>query len=182
MKNFKLVIGVLLIMFLLASCVTLEGGAVFGSERLKYSNVDFKSDVSTKASNSTSSSETGFYLGVQFTDIPIAEGLEFRPTVHYVAIKDLDQIQVPLLVRYSFTDEFHALAGPNLGFLMDTGEGVKSFNFGADLGLAYDISDDFSIGAKYNMGFSNLFENGGGDYSLKLSHFMVGVAYRFHKK
>ena len=181
MKNFTSIIGTLLIIVLFTSCLAMRGGVALGSERLKYISSEFKSGPPTKASNTNTSSETGFYVGLQFTDIPISDELEFQPEVNFVSIKDLNQFHAPLLVKYSFADQFHALAGPNLGILLDTGEGVKSFNFGADLGLAYDVSEDFSIEARYNMGLSNLFENTNGDNSLKLSHFMLGIAYRFNK-
>jgi len=171
---------VLLISLLIQSCAAVRGGANFGSERSKYNSSSSRSpEIKEKAavSNTTTSSETGFYVGLFFTDIPITDELELQPEVNFIAIKDLNQIQAPVLVKYNIAESFNILAGPNFGFLLDTPEGVKSFNLALDLGVSYDLSEDFLIEARYDYGLTNLSEIDG--FSAKLSNFQVGIGYRF---
>ena len=184
MKKFNLVFGLVVVGLLMSSCVMLRGGANFASEKSKFDSPGFDSDLTdaTKRLATTStSSETGFYIGLAFQDefLDLSEDFSIQPEVNFVAIKDLNQIQVPVLGRYNFAEGFNAYAGPNLSFLLDTPDGIKSFNFSLDAGLSYDISDDFLIEARYNYGLSNLLENAPSDFSVKLSNFQVGVAYRF---
>lgn len=183
MKKLNSIFVFLLIALLIQSCVAVKGGANFGSDRYKYNSSEYRSpevkEKATQASNTTTSSETGFYVGLFFTDIPITDELELQPEVNFVAIKDLNQIQAPVLVKYNVAESFNILAGPNFGFLLDTSEGIKSFNLALDLGVSYDLSEDFLIEARYDYGLTNLLENGDGNNSIKLSNFQVGIGYRF---
>ncbi|GGD45942.1 hypothetical protein GCM10011361_11130 [Muriicola marianensis] len=125
-----------------------------------------------------SDNETGFYLGL-FTEIEAAETLNIRPEINYISIKDLDQIQVPVLAQFGLVDKFNVVAGPSFGFLLNTEEGEKSFNFGAALGLSFDFSENFLVEGRYTLGLSNLVEDNEFDASLKLSGFQLGLGYKF---
>ena len=73
-------------------------------------------DLATAKANfdgiSVSDNETGFYIGL-FTKFNISEKFNIRPEANYISIKDLDQIQVPILAEIELTDKFSALAGPS---------------------------------------------------------------------
>lgn len=125
-----------------------------------------------------SDNETGFYLGV-FGRIEVSEKWNLRPEVNYVGVKDLDQIQVPVLAEISLIEKLRGVVGPNLGFLLKQEEGVKTFNLGANLGLSYEFTPQFYLEARYNLGLSNLADDNEFDASLKLSAFQVGLAYGF---
>ncbi len=125
-----------------------------------------------------SENETGFYLGV-FTKIKVSESFNVRPELNYIGIKDLDQIQVPLLAEFGLSEKFNAVFGPSIGFILNTEEGEKSLNLGAALGLSYNISSKFLVEARYVLGLSNLVEDNEFDASLKLSSFQVGIGYQF---
>ncbi|NER09442.1 Outer membrane protein beta-barrel domain-containing protein [Muriicola jejuensis] len=125
-----------------------------------------------------SDNETGFYIGL-FTEIQVSESLDIRPEINYIAIQDLDQIQVPVLAQFGLSDKFNVAVGPSFGFLLNTEEGEKSFNFGAALGLSFDISENFLIEGRYTLGLSNLVEDNEFDASLKLSGFQLGLGYKF---
>jgi len=185
MKNLISIAVLVLIALLMTSCVAIRGGANFGSFRDKddYNPSEFEelTAKSQKALASSTSSETGFYIGAFLTDIPITDGLEFEPGINYVDIKDLNLIHAPILARYKISDEFSALAGPSFSYFFDQPEGLKSFGIGLNAGLSYDIVDNFLIEAKYDLGLSNLVDNGNSNNSLKLSQFLIGVAYRFNK-
>jgi len=125
-----------------------------------------------------SDNETGFYIGV-FGRLEISEAFAIRPEVNYVGVKDLDQIQVPILAELTLIEKLRGQIGPNLGFILDTDEGTKSFNLGANLGLSYALTQKFFVEARYNLGLTNLSEYNEFDASLKLSAFEVGLAYGF---
>ena len=140
--------------------------------------VDFASAKEEINSDSATESETGFYVGV-FAQFEISEQFAFQPELMYVSIEDLDQIHIPLLANYSVSEEFSILAGPSLGILLDTADGINSLNYGLEVGVAYDITEELLVEARYNIGLANLIEDAPDDYSLKLSGFFVGLGYRF---
>ncbi|RED49990.1 porin family protein [Seonamhaeicola aphaedonensis] len=127
---------------------------------------------------SISENETGVYIGL-FARLNISESFKIRPETNYININDLDQIQIPILAEIGLSDKFNALAGPSFGFLLDTEEGSKSFNFGLDFGLSYDITKKFLVEARYSLGLSNLAGDDFFDASLKLHGLFVGVGYMF---
>lgn len=182
MKNLVLLITMVLIILVLVSCVAVRAGADFGSERDSYNSSEFRpSDNNLKNALATSTnSQTGFYVGVFLTEIPITDDLEFEPGINYVSIKDLDLIQAPVLARYKIDDKFSASAGPSFSYFFDQPNGLKSFGIGLNAGLSYDIVDNFLVEAKYDLGLTNLVDNGNSNNSLKLSQFQIGVAYRFN--
>lgn len=183
MKFLSKLILVAFVAVLLSSCFAPRAGVHFASEKFKFDNSEFisESEPSQKLLPSETFSETGFYLGVAFTELEISDQIDIQPEINYVSIKDFDQIQVPILARINVAEKFNVYAGPNFGILLDTGEGLKNLNLALDAGLSYDISDDFLIEARYGLGLSNLLENGDSNNSLKLSGFQVGVSYRLKK-
>ena len=144
----------------------LKAGADFAS-------LKFKGD-----GENLSTSETGFYIGA-FAEFSISESFSFQPEVLYVSVEDLNQIAIPLLAKFPVSEEFNILVGPSLGIILDTEEGQKSFNFGAEAGVAYDFSENFFVEARYNLGLANLLEDAPSGYSVKLSGFFVGIGYSF---
>ncbi|MFB9057564.1 outer membrane beta-barrel protein [Mariniflexile ostreae] len=139
--------------------------------------VDFASLKSKVESFSVSVSETGFYIGA-FADIGVSESFSFQPEVLYVSIDELDQIHIPLMAKFPVTEKLNILAGPALGLLLDSGDGIKSFNYGIEAGAAYDITEKFFIEARYNLGLANLLEDAPNDPSLKMSGFFIGAGYK----
>ena len=130
---------------------------------------------------SANSSETGFYIG-GFTTIEISESFSFQPEALFVSINDGSMIQIPLMVLIPLSAEFNVLAGPSLGLMLDAGDGMKSFNYGLEAGVAYDVSEEFFIEARYNIGLADLAEDNGffgSDYSYKMGGFFIGAGYRF---
>lgn len=128
-----------------------------------------------------STSETGFYLGLALADINLSDKLELLPEARFVAVKDFNQIQIPVLASYSISEKFKAQVGPSLGFLLDTGDGVKSTNLAIDLGLSYSVSEAISIDARYDWGQTNLLEGGDSDNYLKINNIQIGIAYQLGK-
>ncbi len=131
---------------------------------------------------SGNSNETGFYIGLALSDLTIIGNLEIQPEIRFIGVKDFNQIQTPILLKYNIADKFSAHAGPSFGFLLDSPEGIDSFNVALDFGAAYDFTEKFSLEARYDWGQTNLLENGDSDNYLKLSNFQIGVVYSFGSK
>jgi hypothetical protein len=100
----------------------------------------------------------------------------------------LDYIDVPVMFQYNNASGFFAEAGPEIGFLLSgkatngaKSEDVKGYfkniNFSAGLGAGYICHNGFGVGARYNLGFSNIAEQSG--YDLKDSGFRLSVIYVF---
>lgn len=150
-------------------------GSIVPSESFKSTSKIEASSASLNQSFTGSSS--GFLVGIYFTDIELGDKFEVQPEVDFILVKDLNEIQVPVLVKYNIAEAFSVLAGPNVGFLLDAPTGLKSFNYGIDLGAAYDINDKFNVNARYGFGLADLSENSFSE--IKLSGFQIGLGYQF---
>jgi len=133
------------------------------------------------ASTKNTSNETGFYLGLALSDITLFGNFDLQPEVRFVGVKDFNQIQIPVLLSYGITEKLHAFAGPNFAFLLDTGDGVNSFNFALDFGASYDVSEKISIDARYDWGQTNLLDGGNSNNYIKINNIQFGLAYHFGK-
>ena len=111
-------------------------------------------------------------------------------------------IQMPLLLKYHATNSLFFEAGPYLAYGVgdvntricipspngefcqtttaefdSTGEdGPKPFDYGASLGLGYEIINNVSIGVRYNLGLANLAVD---DVSYLNKSLLISVAYSF---
>jgi opacity protein-like surface antigen len=166
---------------LLCAAIAIFAMSNVNAQEVKFglkAGADFASVKFKVESENVSTSETGFYVGA-FAEIGISESFIFQPELLYVSVEELDQIAIPLMAKFPVSEEFNVLAGPALGIILDTDEGMKSLNFGLEAGIAYDISENFLIEARYNLGLANLFEDAPSGTSIKLSGFFVGVGYKF---
>ncbi|WP_242157433.1 porin family protein [Aestuariivivens sediminis] len=148
----------------------LKGGVDFASLRLEAEGENI------------STSETGFYIGA-LVEIQLSDNFALQPELLYVVIDfedmNFDYISIPIVVKYSVSNELDLIVGPNLGFILDTEEGEKSFNFGLEGGASYDITENFFIEARYNLGLANLLEDAPSGYAIKLNGFFAGIGYKF---
>ncbi|GGD10249.1 outer membrane beta-barrel protein [Hyunsoonleella pacifica] len=127
-------------------------------------------------SNSTTTTKSGFYIGVAAADIELSENFKFQPEARFIIVEDLNQINVPLLIKYNVAEKINAYAGPSLGYLLDAPAGLKSVNFGANIGASYDLTDKFFLNARYDLGLADLSES---SFSkVKLSNLLFGVGYK----
>jgi len=117
-------------------------------------------------------STTGFYVG-GFVDFSIADKLTLEPGIAYhAASKDgakLNFLSVPVTFKYEVAEKFNVLAGPSLFYNMDSDADDKTV-FNLDLGASYDITENFFVDPRYSLGLT-------GD--TKVSHFLIGVGYKF---
>ena len=147
-------------------------------------DTDAVKSTSTKSNEVivSDSNESGVYVGLAFTDIPLSNKLKLQPEINFIGVKDFNQIQTPILLKYKISDKFNLYTGPSFEFLLDAPQNIKSFNFALDFGVSYDILNNFLIEARYDWGQSNLLEGGNSDNSFKINHFQIGFAYKFGSK
>lgn len=104
----------------------------------------------------------------------------------------INQIQVPISLKYYFIPNFSASAGMNVTFNISEKikteqivngstsrnyDGIKSLNLFPFLGAEYKINDRFFVDAKYNF---NFFEVNKGNLPTKIGFLQAGVGYRFN--
>ncbi|HNV51349.1 MAG TPA: porin family protein, partial [Tenuifilaceae bacterium] len=95
----------------------------------------------------------------------------------------LNYIVLPIIVKYSF-GAINLQAGPQLGFLLsaeDDGDDIKEFlkpiDLGLNIGAGYQIMENLGVEARYNLGLSNIVDEGDGE--LKTNGIQVLVSYSF---
>ena len=116
---------------------------------------------------------------------------------------ELDYLNIPLLIKYAVSDKFALEFGPQLGFLLsantdvegilfdnetisvrqDVKDSFKSIDLGLNFGISIDVSEKVMIGARYNLGLSNISDEEDigieEDINVKNSLFSLSVGYRF---
>ena len=108
-------------------------------------------------------------------------------------------LNIPLMMKYGLTDKFALEFGPQLGFLLsakgkaegtfdgqaiseeeDLKDFFKSIDFGLNFGASFDVAENIMIGARYNLGLSNIMdEEDSGDDKVQNAVFSFAVGYRF---
>lgn len=106
----------------------------------------------------------------------------------------LNYINIPVMLQYNASG-FYGETGPQLGFLTsakykmkdgsdeeetDIKEGFKSINLSWAVGLGYRLSNGLGVGARYNIGLSNIADTE--EASVKSSGFHIGLSYTFGRK
>jgi Outer membrane protein beta-barrel domain len=118
------------------------------------------------AGTTAKASETGFYIG-GFANIGISEKFAVQPELLYVSVKDLNFISLPILADYSISNEFGLYFGPSLNYFLDETDNQLKINL--DLGVGYEVSEEFEANAKYSFGVGNVTVSGlfiGGNYTF----------------
>lgn len=73
---------------------------------------------------------------------------------------NLNYINIPVLAKYYITKEFNVEAGPQLGFLVSSKNisNENSVDLGFNLGAGYNFTDNISVGIRYTVGLSDVYE------------------------
>ena len=114
---------------------------------------------------------------------------------------NLSYINVPIMAKYYVIEGLAVELGPQVGFLMsakekyeqtmsgggtsvteETEEDIKDYmnsvDFGLGVGANYNLSNGFFAGARYNLGFSDIFKDNEGD-AVKNGVIQISVGYKF---
>lgn len=169
-----------------------KAGINVSNQNLKYDIPDFPFDIKT-------SSLTSFHVGV-FGEFILSDKIELKPEVFFSREgskinldvlkfnQTISYIKAPVLIKIKPSGDLAILAGPLFGFLIDDkidldvddGELIensfKSFELSATLGLEYDISNYFIIGARYNFGLTD--SSNDDIASLKNHNFQAYLGFR----
>jgi len=138
-----------------------------------FSYIDEDGDLVTEEIGSGgTTTATGFFVG-GFVEFGIADKFTLQPGLNYhTASKDgfnFSYLSIPVLAKYEIAEKFNLMAGPSLFYSMESEvEDKTTFNF--DLGASYNFTENFFIEPRYSLGLS-------GD--TKVSHFLIGVGYKF---
>ncbi len=146
-----------------------------------------------------------FHVG-GFAEIKVIERLAIQPELLYSSqgaryhvdgssdsgrAYKLDYINIPVLAKFYVTKEFTVEAGPQIGFLVsaknedrDIKDAFKGTDFGFNFGAGYNFTDNFSVGLRYTVGVSGLFDRDYNDFgsyydSSKNSNLQLSLAYKF---
>ncbi len=138
-------------------------------------------------------SRTSFHLGL-IGEIMVAENFSVQPEVFYSAqgaksddvTLQLDYVSVPIMAKYFVAEGLSLEAGPQVAFNVKAqwemdGEtedidDVESVNFGAGLGLGYQLPQGIFFQARYNLGFSEIVQ----DSDMKNNVMQLSVGYFFN--
>ena len=133
-------------------------------------------DMVSVTASGASESLTGFFFG-GFADFEIADKIVLQPGLNYhTASKSVagvtykaNFLSIPVLLKYNVAEKINLLAGPSLFYSMESNDPDKT-RFNLDLGGSYDITENFFVEPRYCIGLT-------GD--AKVSHFLIGVGYKF---
>ncbi len=151
--------------------------------------------VSGDGVSETFDSKIGFHGG-GFATIPLATNFNIQPEVVF-SIEgaknndddtkiDLSYINIPVMFQYNASG-FIIETGPQLGLLMaataddeDVKEELETINFSWAIGAGYKLSNGLGIGARYNLGLSNIAKTVDSDEGkIKSNVFQIGLTYSF---
>jgi hypothetical protein len=132
------------------------------------------------------------HLGQQFAFAPelqySQEGAKYSDNNATTTLK-LDYVNLPLMIQYMFNNGFRLEAGPQFGILvnskwdadggndLDADDDFKTPNVGLGFGLNYLSTSGLGVGARYNLGLSNIAEEGNGE--IKTRNIQVSLFYMF---
>ena len=145
---------------LLAGCFALfTVGAVSAqwSVMAGLNNVTVKVDV--PGFGSASDSELGIFFGGGY-EFEVDEKISLEPSVLFSFVSDLTSLYIPVMAEYEVSENFKAVAGPQLNILL---EDVEDGATGVDLGLGgeYTFSGGWFAFARYAFQISR-----GGDFGV----------------
>lgn len=134
----------------------------------------------------------GFFVGL-FADYSISDKFSIQPEVHFSQVyndgESLDELMIPVMVKYYVNDKLYLQSGPFLDYIIEESEGFDKFGFGLGIGAGYNINDKLFASIRYSFGLNqrltvDLVDDFGSsitssDVSTKLNFLQIGVGYRF---
>lgn len=163
-------------------------------------------DDDSQSNEVNTNNKTSFHAGV-FANIPIGGMFRFQPEVVYSgqgtkystsgigAVKgefNFHYLNVPLMLQVQTNGGFFVEAGPQIGFLLkgenkignneeDVKDEMKKTDFSAGVGLGYLSRIGLGLNGRYNLGFTNVWDNdaSGDDAKLKNRVIQMGLVYHF---
>ncbi|ULC58114.1 PorT family protein [Flaviramulus sp. BrNp1-15] len=124
------------------------------------------------------------YIGF-FANIGLSKTISLVPEIQFSAEGanaeplNLDYIQAPILLRFRFSEKFHAGFGPQVGLKVHKYEdGMANFAYSGVAGVEYKVNYAIFVDARYTYGFRNVFDEKTG-VTAKNTNIQIGVGYKF---
>lgn len=137
---------------------------------------------------------TAFHLG-GFANFKVADKFAVQPELLYSAQGssytggkfELNYINVPVMAQFEVSEGINLEVGPQIGFLMsaksagtDVKEYLSTTDFSLNLGAAYNIDENMSVGLRYGMGLTKVQkELGTNESASKNSVVQLSFGYSF---
>lgn len=141
-------------------------------------------------------SKIAFHVG-GLAEIKLSDKFAIQPELLYSAQGgeadggkyNFDYIILPVMAKFFPIKQLSIEAGPQVGFLVsgkvkpDSGDSVdvkdelKSTDFGVNFGVSYNFTDNISAGVRYNLGLSQVIDEG--DFDVMNNVFSLSAAYKF---
>ncbi|UOK42494.1 MULTISPECIES: porin family protein [Flavobacterium] len=124
----------------------------------------------------------------EYTDF---DGFE---TVNVEEKYKLNYLNIPIMAKYYANEKLSIEAGPQIGFLLsakdevsaygetvevDFKDYVKSMDFGLNIGVGYDFTDNIFAGARYNFGLSDINDIDESSDEIHNGVFSLSAGYKF---
>lgn len=147
-------------------------------------------------------SRTSFHFGLTAA-IAVSDNFAVQPELVYSAqgasldfegieadVK-LDYLNLPIMAQFQVADGFSIEVGPQFGFLMsakveaggeeeDIKDDLKGLDLAAGVGVNYAMASGLNIGARYNLGLSNMNDGDDSDeFSNQNNVFQVSIGWTF---
>jgi hypothetical protein len=117
----------------------------------------------------------GISLGFTYDSNPIGK-LGLRTEFLYSINEELSHINIPVLVKYSFSKKFSVVLGPSLTHIMnDDNDDFAFVSLGLDYGLSYDIGTKLFLDLRFSKGLNEI----GSNLETKYKSRTLGIGYRF---
>ena len=142
-------------------------------------------------------SNVGFQAG-GFAEVKVADKFSVQPEALFsyesseVSGVDfnLSYINVPVMVKFYASEKINLQVGPQIGFIVgakakmdgqteDIKDSLKTTNFGLNFGLGYNLTEKVLVDLRYNVGLTEISENGFEGGKMKLSGFSLALGYKF---
>lgn len=131
-----------------------------------------------------------------FVEVGLSETLALQPELMFSmqgakfkeggvsADLKMNYINIPLIFKYELTELINIEFGPQVGFLVsselenfDVSDDFEPVDFGGNLGMSYDITENFILGTRYNFGLTTVADDD--DFDVKNAVITFSVGYKF---
>lgn len=141
----------------------------------------------------------GFHAG-GFVSVPVLAKFKVQPEIIYsqqgaqsgIGSDELkyEYLNIPAIVKFMLTKNFNIQAGPQLGILLsakeeanseeiDVKDSLKSTDLGIGFGLGYETNDNVMIDVRYNLGISDIADDGNNDFFMPNQVIQVSLGIAF---
>lgn len=122
-------------------------------------------------------------------EFALTEKISLQPEIQYSSQGNKDEnlrvnyIQVPVVLKYNFSDIFNAQIGPQAGIKIwewENNENYNTLDFAAVAGIGVNITDNFFADLRYAFGLSNVFDDEDipGGFEGNSRNIQISVGYR----